>query len=589
MAQNTLFDYRKTDGSPSRNVFDLSRRDVFGCNIGELIPCFCQEVVPGDKFKVHVADLVRVMPLVSSPFVRMKQHLDFYFVPYEQIWSNWLNFVNMKDDFYSAAQKERLFIPYVSGRALNAVADTSSNTVNDVLGRSGALSSYKLLDMLGYGSRYWNESAQQPLYPTNDKYNLFRIAAYNKIWYDYYRQKYYDDGTNGLTTGQNAASLFNFDDLGCYDEQSADISNTVGVLGGQPRLNAMLQMRYRCWKKDLYTGLLPTTQQGAVSSVMSPVSVDTLTGMSAPSGKNILFGSSAGLLHRGSVPAVPSSGESLTDVGRASLSGTSAFDILEFRRANAVQKWRENALRAGNRVEDSQRVRFGKKPYYHNDTHPAFLGSISSSIQISDVNATSQNGTGQNQQLGDYVGKGIMSFDGNAFTFDTGDNGDYGVIMGIYSVLPDSEYNARGIDYANCLLEVEDFFQPEYDKLGFAAVPNKVFSNVFGQQDNIRGYAPNYWYYKYALDKVHGEFQIDRYISGNMNMWASPRQYAGLTDNVELSDFYVNYHCFDNQFVIKPDLTEQDTGLVEYNNFAVDLYCEVHAIRPMSILGLPEI
>lgn len=213
---------------------------------------------------------------------------------------------------------------------------------------------------------------------------------------------------------------------------------------------------------------------------------------------------------------------------------------------------------------------------------------------MSDVNATAQVGDGANQSLGEYVGKGMMSFDGHVFTFDTHDNGDYGIIMGIYSILPDIEYNARGVDYANCLLEVEDFFQPEYDRLGFQSVPTKVFravnSNVQSTDGNItRGFAPNYWYYKYSLDKVHGEFQHDIFMTGNMRQWSTTLNVLSSNRAVSVFDFYVNSHVFDDLFVQRPLFEVDDQGVSEVNNFFVDLYFNVSSIRPMSVLGLPQI
>lgn len=584
MAQ-TIFDYRKTDGTPSRNVFDKSRRDVFGVNIGQLLPVFCEEVVPGDKVKVSASDLVRCMPLVTSPFARMKQHLDFYFVPYEQLWSNWLNFVNMKDDYYSSSQKGRLFVPSVTGAILNDIVNPSVNNTGDIFGISNSFNSMKLLDLLGYGSVYFNRVLSSdmsiPKFNNSSRFNLFRIAAYNKIWYDFYRQKYYDDGKHLLQSTDNAAYLFNFDYLDC-STQGNSVATPLYV-------RAMLQMRYRCWKKDLYTGLLPTTQQGSVSAVLSSGSTDfdvsrwrTRNGSNLPSDTNVQTSSSSNTLVAVGIDGIKH--DHLVN---------SSFDILEFRRASAIQKWRENALRAGNRVEDSQRVRFGKDPYYHNDVHPAFLGSISSSLQLSDVNSTAEIGEGNNQRLGEYVGKGMMSFDGHVFTFDTHDNGDYGVIMGIYSILPDMEHNSRGTDYANCLLEVEDFYQPEYDRLGFQAVPNSVFNDLSlsgsGNVNVTRGFAPNYWYYKYALDKVHGEFQNDFWISGNMRAWSSPFSLASDMNYNYLNQYYANPSPFAAMFALEPLSYFGLDGVQEVNNFFVDLFFDVKSIRPMSILGLPQI
>ena len=74
--------------SPKRgkNAFDLSHRHILGANFGELLPITTLETVPGDYFEINCADLLRAMPMVTSPFMRAKQHIDFWFVPYTDLW-----------------------------------------------------------------------------------------------------------------------------------------------------------------------------------------------------------------------------------------------------------------------------------------------------------------------------------------------------------------------------------------------------------------------------------------------------------------------------------------------------------------------
>ena len=39
-------------------------------------------------------------------------------------------------------------------------------------------------------------------------------------------------------------------------------------------------------------------------------------------------------------------------------------------------------------------------------------------------------------------------------------------IMGIFSLIPDADYNSFGIDSHNFKLKFEQFYQPEFDRLG---------------------------------------------------------------------------------------------------------------------------
>ena len=83
MAKNVMKQL-KPSANLGRNAFDLSHRNVFTANFGELLPCCCIETVPSEDYiEIKPSDLVRAMPLVTSPFLRAKQHIDFWFVPYQ--------------------------------------------------------------------------------------------------------------------------------------------------------------------------------------------------------------------------------------------------------------------------------------------------------------------------------------------------------------------------------------------------------------------------------------------------------------------------------------------------------------------------
>lgn len=605
----------------SYEAFDLSARQVFNVNVGELIPVCCREVVPNDKFSVKVSDFVRALPMVTSPFVRAKQHLDFYFVPYTQLWSNWNQFISQRTQSMSSALGDTKFIPHFNLQQLYNQVNAATNK-EDIVGRDFRRGAFRLLNMLGYSYHPENFSTQsQSSYIVNRSCNAFRIAAYNKIWYDYYRQQQFDNGKHllqdGLASFTVPYDIFNYDYLeGSSDIMSdllAGLSQPVSSLPYQHAWNfiASCQMRYRTWKKDLFTGLLPNTQFGAVSNVVGSVSVDTLSSFdSSNSGNNILFGSAlsnSGKLTRGTISNVPTNvGGNVVSNGLTSLTGSSTTDIFALRKAYAVQKWRERALRAGNRVDNNIQAHYGSKPFYHNDWHPDYLGSVSGNLSIGDVDATAQIGDGDNQQLGNVAGKAIMSFDGHAFNFQNA--GDFGVIMGIYSILPEGEYNAVGIDRENQLLEREDFFIEEYQNLGYEAVTGDTYSgllsNVSGDtRPAVIGFAPRYWNYKTAIDKVFGQFMRftnNRYPYatpvGAFSHWVSPRpdfSIYNITDSgtggvtIPLNWFYVSPRIFDSVFNASVDPTASTSP--DNFQFLVSLYMDCKAYRTMSVIGLPEL
>lgn len=69
-----------------RSTFDLSRRNLFTSKIGELLPVFCEEVIPGDDIKVNMQHFSRSMPIQTAAFTRLRENVQFFFVPYTSLY-----------------------------------------------------------------------------------------------------------------------------------------------------------------------------------------------------------------------------------------------------------------------------------------------------------------------------------------------------------------------------------------------------------------------------------------------------------------------------------------------------------------------
>lgn len=552
----------------ARNDFDLSHRHIFSANFGELLPISCIETVPGDHIKVHASDLLRAIPLVTSPFLRAKQHLDVWFVPYRDLWHNFDQFMVQKNEPVSSALKSHTYLPHAF---LSTFASSFQLGGYDIIGRDYRSGAERLVNLLGYGSDLVSKFGSSSDSPS---VNLFRLAAYNYIWYNEYRQQYYDDGSNlqpsllplDVDFSAKAAMLFNFDWLKCDSVSNSEVLSSY--------LYPMLQMRYRLWKKDLYTGLMPSTQFGNVSSV----SIDIVNALRLQNGAAFSnsYVSVEGAKNSDGSLALRQSGS----VGTGFNVSGNAFDVLALRRSEAVQIWRENALRAGNHVKDNMEAHYGVSSDFQ-DHRPRFLGSVSSPLNIGDVMATANSSTGVNDRVGDIAGKGLSSLDEKVFTYDAK---EFGVIMCMFSILPETEYNAIGVDRMNQLLETEDFFIPEYENLGLEAVSSQNFNVLENASSKVVGYAPRYYGYKTKLDKVFGSFQSSWNGSSGINApWASPNYpaqnaMAAPSVAVPIGTLYVNPAIFDVNFSFGVNVMEQ---------FLCDVYFDVDAVRPMSVVGLP--
>lgn len=78
---------------PGRSVFNLSYEKKFTCDMGQLIPIMCDEVVPGDTFKIGNQSVIRMQPLVAPAMHEINQYVHYFFVPYRILWDDWENFI----------------------------------------------------------------------------------------------------------------------------------------------------------------------------------------------------------------------------------------------------------------------------------------------------------------------------------------------------------------------------------------------------------------------------------------------------------------------------------------------------------------
>lgn len=617
-----LFKALKPTAHLSKNGFDLSRKHVFSSQAGMALPCLSLETVPGDFFEIDLASLSRTQTFNTAAFLRGKQRFDFFFVPYTQLWHPFNQFISQRDDKHSTMQLGHIYAPVVKlSDIINFLyscmydSQGQASLKKDFMDYSFVDNAVRLLDLLGYGDYRWllkedriqPSDVQEVLDSYEGKYvNVFRLAAYQHIWYDYYRNKYYDVAESGDVEAYgkmlpfNAyVDGFNFDDVPCTTFAKSNVfhgdpewtwEGNIPDSSECQRMYSLLKLNYIQWKKDIFTTAMPSQQFGAVSSVDISSSNINFT----PSGSSISSYESKYWLTStpgdSSLQAVFAAGSS-----SPSFKGTwnipSAFDVLSLRKAEALQQWKQQTLRAGNMTDSNFEAHFGVKPYYEGDENVRYLGSFSSALQVNAVETTAQSSGTGNAKVGDLAATGTMVTNGSKLKVECK---DYGIIMCIASYLPESEYTSNALDKANTLYEQFDWFTPEFQNLGLEAVTHKEF-DFSGQdtgQNSVIGYAPRYYMYKSAVDKVFGEFKDteslygqnmhgSKVANGTLEGWVSPRVELSAVDR-NIKTFYVDPTLYNNVMGIHASADQ------ELDYFLHNVYFDIKAIRPMSVLGLPQ-
>jgi hypothetical protein len=133
---------------PSRNAFDKTHRHMFTTNFGQILPIFCEWLNPGETIKLGYNGFTRTQPLQTAAFTRLKENVQYFFVPFQSLWKYFeVQVNNLKTgqngqnvspfaDSFSSASVVSTSLPYVNYRTLH---DT---LYNEIVAISRAIISY---------------------------------------------------------------------------------------------------------------------------------------------------------------------------------------------------------------------------------------------------------------------------------------------------------------------------------------------------------------------------------------------------------------------------------------------------------------
>lgn len=556
--RNTLFTRVKTP-KPPVNKFDLSHDKMLTAQMGKLYPVLCQEMVPGDRFRVQSDMMCRTVPLVSPAFGSLKAYVHYFFVPNRLLWDQWEDFITGGED-----GTDRPVPPYVAYTDL--VVDTHNRTsVNENVG-ANCLWDYFGLPLGKYGG-------QTDVNPT--PISLLPFKAYNLIWNEYYRDQNVDpevDIKTGMSGRQSLGS------------------------NGQFGFNYHYEIFRRRWLKDYFTSALPTPQRGP--DVMLPIQgqanvqldpnwkttpgnerpIPTFLDPNAPATPGspdvqpgYLFGTTSSDSTKYSFGAGEDQGLARhlaydpNGTLKADLATATAVTINDLRRAIALQKFYEISARAGSRYKEMIMGHFHVTPSDARLDRPEYLGGGVSTINITEIPQTSA--TGDTSPQGNLAGKGFGIGRSNRSSFFAE---EHGWLIGILSIIPDAIY-FQGVNKMWNRLNQEDYYWPSFAHLGEQPILKSElycdpYANSFGE---LFGYAPRYAEYKYAPNTIHGEFRT------SLANWTFARKFSAANLN---SDF-LSVPDINNPFAV------QDSS----DKYLIWISHRIDALRPMPYYGTPSI
>lgn len=634
---------------PSRNSFDLSHRNMFTAKVGELLPCFVQELNPGDSVKVNSSYFTRTAPLQSNAFTRLRENVQFFFVPYSSLWKyfdsqvlNMTKNANGGDISRIASslvdsQKVTTQMPCVNYKTLHAYLlkfiNRSPVTINGnqfIRGCYRHAESAKLLQLLGYGNfpeqfadfKANNDSNNKAglnfkdiAYKNSPYLSIFRLLAYHKICNDHYLYRQWQPYNASLCNVDyltpSSSSLLNIDDalLSIPDNSvKADKMN-------------LLDMRFSNLPLDYFSGVLPTSQFGSESvvnlnlgSASGSASISGFTEgpnyvgssyLELSDGSSIKGDPSISLLHIADDSHLhcPSDSDfgpygSLRNNHTHPFSGSASIStelsgnlsIIALRNALAVQKYKEIQLANDVDFQSQIEAHFGIKPS-DKDENSLFIGGSSSMININEQ--INQNLSGDNKATYGAApqGNGSASI---KFTAKT-----YGVVIGIYRCTPVLDFAHIGIDRTLLKTDASDFVIPELDSIGMqqtfrcevaAPAPYNDEFPAFRVEDGSNPDMSET--YGYAPRYSEFKTSYDRYNGAfchSLKSWVTGINFAAMQENIANTWGAINAP---NMFACRPDIVKNLFVVSSTNNSDDDqLYVGMvnmcYATRNLSRYGLP--
>lgn len=91
---NKVLGMHRLKNKVNRNAFDLTHRHMFTAQVGELLPVFSQWVNPNETFKIGYSGKTRTAALNTDAFTRIRENIQYYFVPFQSLWKYFEQQVN---------------------------------------------------------------------------------------------------------------------------------------------------------------------------------------------------------------------------------------------------------------------------------------------------------------------------------------------------------------------------------------------------------------------------------------------------------------------------------------------------------------
>lgn len=549
MARNKVFNRVKAY-RPKRSVFDLSYEKKFTCDMGQLIPVVCDEMVPGDKFYLSNEIVMRMQPLVAPILHSIDVYVHYFFVPYRLLFADWETFITRGIDG-NQTPAQPVWQPTKNG--VGTLWDYFGFPIGVSPAGAFPVDYPRLAYNLVYNEYYRDETLMPDGVPLNNEDVLYR--AWEK---DYF--------TSALPFQQRGTAPA----LPISGFTSARWDNDVMTNWLRWANTANGQVYDATAQAFTARNMVRTSQNFSSDSISNATSTNALIDMqsrlnSMRSDTRKIFINPEG------VPDDSATAQGFRAPIRArdinantvDLSRATTFDVNDLRLAFQIQKWMERNARSGARYTEFLRAHFGVAPRDERLQRPQYIGGSYAPVIISEVLKTST--TDNVSPQGNMAGHGISvarSRGGSFFSTE------YGLVLGLMSIMPRSNY-MQGINRQWLRRTSFDYYSPEFAHLSEQGIEMAELyaTNDAQQNTEIFGFQSRFSEMRFKPSLICGE------LRQKYSYWHLARIFA--TKPLLNSDFVL---C-------KPD--KRIFAVQNEPGFIVSFGNNIKAIRPLPVFGEP--
>ena len=639
---------------PSRSGFDLSRRMIFSAKVGEILPVYWTKVLPGNYYEIKHQNFTRTMPVTTPAFTRIREYFDWYYVPLRLLNKNVPpSLFQLSDQPVQATSitESRPVLenfPYTTssmfGHLVNIawynekyIPGASDNFPNSILNMFGFKVSACMAKLWRY-MRFGNfidpandvtPKVSQVRYSSaglTTKHDAFTFVdsvavdlspflSYQKIYQDHFR---FEQWEKAEPFCYNTDYYPGTGDL--FSQFSDTWANHFEAAQKYVRGNNVFTLRYCNWMKDIFQGVMPSSQLGSVAAIPVQTSND-FTPATFPvqwySGSGIVNpspnpnGDLKAYYQKGGASGDPSktfvlqSPDPVPSVDGMYTAGVRPYtvqsfnaevSVLQLRLGEALQKYREVSQCAGQTYREQLYAHFNVKLSKALSDLSYHIGGSSANIDISEV--VNQNLSDANAQA-DLKGKGV----GTGRSSERFKADEHGILMCLYHAVPLMDYVPTGVDPQLLDVAMTDYPVPEFDSIGMESLSAISMWNAplsIGNSSNtvlsptkfLLGYVPRYIAYKTAYDVVTGMFETTQtnwvsaygpaYLSKYFtSFFSDPDTTVDVASTITYAFFKCNPHILDSIFGVECDST-WDTDQLQVN-----AYFDVSVVQNLDYNGMP--